>query len=43
MLELLVSETQRFSARLLAERGAEGAEHRVAVGPVTAPRSITPH
>ncbi len=38
-----ISEAQRFSARLLAERGAEAAEHRSPPRPLSAPWSITPH
>ena len=38
-----ISEAQRFSVRLLADRGAEVAEHRSASRPLSAPRSITPH
>ena len=38
-----ISEAQRFSARLLAERSAEAVEHRAASRPLSAPRSITPH
>ncbi|CAN5903966.1 hypothetical protein BH11GEM1_BH11GEM1_27760 [soil metagenome] len=38
-----ISEAQRFSARLLAERGTDAGEHRSLSRPISAPRSITPH